>query len=320
MAWHIGIDEAGYGPNLGPFVMTLVACRVPNDAPTEDLWDLMKSAVRRADEPADQRLIVADSKQVYSTARGWDALEQTALSAHAGGFGANAGTLRHLLDHLAADEVTLLQQEAWYVGDTAIPTAVPPTDLKAGIESWRQASLAGGATWGFCRSAVVATPRFNDLIDRWDSKGAVLSVAMTQLMQACLAQTAAEPMRFVIDKHGGRNQYSAVLQHAFADGMVLAEEEGRLRSSYRVEGLDRPVRITFLPKADVEHFTVALASMFSKYLRELLMREFNRYWQTHVPGLTPTAGYPLDAARYLAAIRPAMAKLGLRDHQVWRKR
>ena len=67
MPWHIGIDEAGYGPNLGPFVMTLVACQTPDD---RDLWEVMKSCVRRADEPADDRMIVADSKQVYAPASG----------------------------------------------------------------------------------------------------------------------------------------------------------------------------------------------------------------------------------------------------------
>jgi hypothetical protein len=102
--------------------------------------------------------------------------------------------------------------------------------------------------------------------------------------------------------------------------MVLAQEEGRERSVYRVEGIDREVRITFVPRADLNHFTVALASMFSKYLRELFMREFNRFWQTHVPGLKPTAGYPLDAERYYAAIQPAMEKLGLTARQVWRNR
>jgi ribonuclease HII len=75
-----------------------------------------------------------------------------------------------------------------------------------------------------------------------------------------------------------------------------------------------------MPKADVEHFTVALASMISKYVRELLMREFNRYWLTHVPGLKPTAGYPLDAGRYYESIRPAMAKLGIAERAVWRCR
>ena len=40
MAWIIGIDEAGYGPNLGPFVMTATACRVPDNLGHFDLWRL----------------------------------------------------------------------------------------------------------------------------------------------------------------------------------------------------------------------------------------------------------------------------------------
>ena len=52
----------------------------------------------------------------------------------------------------------------------------------------------------------------------------------------------------------------------------------------------RDVFVTFQPRADSEHFCVALASMASKYLRELFMLEFNRFWQEKVPGLAPTAG------------------------------
>jgi ribonuclease HII len=319
MPWLVGIDEAGYGPNLGPFVMTLVACRVPAGC-EPDLWERLKSTVRRSGEKADHRLVVADSKQVYSPTNGWGALEKTVLSAHCGGFFQGAATLLDLLNHLAESELAHLRQEAWFAGKTSLPTEVSADDLTASIESWRCGCKECDVTWGFCQSAIVAAPRFNDVIDKWDSKAAVLNVATAPLIENCLKRTTPEPMTFVIDKHGGRNQYSALLQHAFADGMVLGQEEGRLRSVYRVEGLDRPVTITFMPRADEGHFTVALASMISKYLRELFMREFNEFWQTYVPGLKPTAGYPADAGRYLEAIRPAMAKLGIAERLVWRSR
>ena len=51
--------------------------------------------------------------------------------------------------------------------------------------------------------------------------------------------------------------------------------------------------------------------MACKYLREVCMRQFNRFWAKHVPGLKPTAGYPTDAKRFYDAIRPAMARLGM---------
>ena len=316
MPWQIGIDEAGYGPNLGPFVMTLVACRVPEESSEACLWKLLKSSVRRADEPADERLIVADSKQVYSPASGWNAMEKTVLA----GLIESAGTLQHLLNHVAADELPSLRQETWFVGDTSLPTEVESNDLMAARSSWQTTTKSANVHWTFCQSAIVPAPRFNDLVDRWESKGAVLGIALAQLIQACLKAAPSEPMRIVIDKHGGRNTYSALLQHAFADGVVLAEAEGHSRSVYRVEGMDRPVRIIVTPKADVENFTVALASMVSKYIRELLMREFNRFWLSKVPGLKPTAGYPGDSRRFFQAIRPALTKLGIAKRAVWRSR
>ncbi len=314
MPWRIGIDEAGYGPNLGPFVMTLVACRVPEAHMDADLWELLSPCVRRTSDKADGRLIVADSKQVYSSGSGLDDLERAVQCV------CPETSLGDWVTKFAADDSIDLRMEAWFTGATTIPCAVGDEDQQSARRLWRSTCDNVGVAWEFSRAAIVPAPRFNAILDKWHSKGAVLSLAMGQLIRAFLETTTPEPTCFVIDKHGGRNTYSAALQEAFSDGFVIAEEEGRARSTYRVEGLDRPVRITFMPKADVEHFPVALASMVSKYARELLMREFNQYWQTQVPDLAPTAGYPVDAGRFMNAIRPSLVKLGIAEDAIWRRK
>jgi hypothetical protein len=50
------------------------------------------------------------------------------------------------------------------------------------------------------------------------------------------------------------------------------------------------------------------------------MRAFNDYWCGRVRNLAPTAGYPRDARRFLAAIRGAQAELGIADAVLWRDR
>jgi ribonuclease HII len=326
MAWLVGIDEAGYGPNLGPLVMTAVACRVPGGAET-DLWQLLGRAVRRHGERDDGRLVVADSKLVYSTARGLACLEQTVLAA----LGVSPLLLdestplfldlESLLTMLAPDWLGDLREEAWYTGNTELPVECDASDLYAARDLLRgECQQVGVADTFWCRSAVVCARRFNDLTDRNDSKAAVLGHGLECLTRACVEDTTAEPTAIMVDKHGGRNQYAALLREAFPDTVVLPRQEGPGCSVYDVKGLDRPVRVTFLPRADLAHFPVALASMVSKYLREGLMREFNAFWQRHVPGLRPTAGYPVDAARFFAAIRPVLVKLGLDERQVWRRK
>ena len=81
MPWIIGIDEAGYGPNLGPLVMTAVGCLVPDWVREPDLWRHLQRGVRRYNEEDDGRIVVEDSKLVYSPARGLADLERTAVVA-----------------------------------------------------------------------------------------------------------------------------------------------------------------------------------------------------------------------------------------------
>jgi hypothetical protein len=318
MPWVIGIDEAGYGPNLGPLVMTSVACQVPDDRAGADLWRLLAVAVRRAAEADDGRPLVADSKVVYSAARGLAALETGVLALAAPD---GPPILARYLDWVSPPAVADLAGEPWYTGTSPLPAAANPAACAAAAERFVEACRSTGVERGLVRSVVVCPARFNGLLDRWNSKGAVLGDGLGELV-ACnrAAAGTGAALSFFVDKHGGRNAYAPVLQDAIPDGLVLAREEGSLRSAYTVLGTAQNLRLTFEPRADAAHFCVALASMVSKYLRELLMAEFNRFWQAQVPGLQPTAGYPGDAARFLADIRPALKGLGIAESAVWRRK
>jgi hypothetical protein len=60
--------------------------------------------------------------------------------------------------------------------------------------------------------------------------------------------------------------------------------------------------------------------MVAKYLRELSMHAFNAYWQSHVPHLKPTAGYPGDAKRFKLDIAVKQRELAISDDILWRER
>jgi hypothetical protein len=319
MAWIIGIDEAGYGPNLGPFVMTAVACRVPDHLGHANLWQLLNAVVRQAAEPDDGRILVDDSKLVFSTARGLAELERGVLALLVRD--AVSPTVHSFLEGAAPDDLTELRAEPWYTGASSVPAQGTTTDLAPLAAEVDQACTTCGIAFRLIRSVVVCPPRFNAVLDQHGSKGAVLSEALRRLVRCCRETIPGEErLEFFVDKHGGRNTYAAQLQHALAEGVVVARQEGMRRSVYEVLGLDREVHFLFQPRADSEHFCVALASMTSKYLREMLMGEFNRFWQIHMPGVKPTAGYPGDAARFFKDIRPAVQRLGIPETALWRRK
>jgi hypothetical protein len=319
MTWIVGVDEAGYGPNLGPFVMTSVACRVDDARADGCLWQALRPAVRRAADDDDGRLAVDDSKAVYNATSGLAALERGVLAALWRGERTPFGTF--LATFCAETVVAELRGEAWYAGGGGLPGHAPAEEIAAGAWRFDEACTAAGVGgWKAC-SVVVCTPRFNALLDAAGSKGAVLAHALGELLRA--SQSLApddEALTFHVDKHGGRNRYTAQIQDALAADFVQPLREGMAASVYRVHGLGREVRLTFRPRADSAHFCVALASMVSKYVRERLMEDFNRFWLERTPGLKPTAGYPGDAKRFYDAIRPTAERLGIAEAALWRRK
>ncbi|HZV06534.1 MAG TPA: hypothetical protein VE999_15750 [Gemmataceae bacterium] len=313
--WIIGIDEAGYGPNLGPFVMTSVACRVLDPSPPLDLWALLRSAVRRSEDAEEGQFLIDDSKLVY-TAKGLAGLEYGVLAT----LGAPA-TLAALIDLICPTDGDELRREVWYRGVQTLPIHATPAQLEMGAARFEDACAAASLGPWQVRSVVVCPPRFNALLDEGGTKGHILAHALAQLLRWQYGNLPGEDdLVFFIDKHGGRNTYAAMIQHALPDGIVVAERESLACSSYHIHGLERGARLVFQPRADAEHLCVALASMVSKYLREVLMLEFNRFWQEHIPDLKPTAGYPVDAARFFQAIRQTIEKFGLRQESLWRRK
>jgi hypothetical protein len=320
MPWVVGIDEAGYGPNLGPLVQAAVGLYLPDG----DLagWETLKPVARRCHEKADNRLLIDDSKKVY-TRGGLAALERSVSL-----LGPISGSVAELVRKTTSVAgLTEVSGEHWFQGDEALPLTRSREEWWAEFESFEIKPGAAGARVYFTMEArIVPTPRFNGICDESGSKATVLSRGLVGLLSTVTdnLRHAAEPrldsLTFLCDKHGGRNFYAGMIQEAFPTGWVVAEKEGAAESRYRVEMLDRPVTVTFRPRADGASVAVALASMLCKYLREICMRQFNRFWATHVPGIAPTAGYPVDAKRFFEQIKPAMAKLGLTNDQVWRKK
>lgn len=332
MAWLIGIDEAGYGPNLGPLAVAATVWRVVEEGAevggrgaedggaAVDLYQLLSSAVSAA--PANDRLAIADSKALYKPRGGLRLLERGVFVALRG-----CGTQPTKWGDLFAKECGALP---WYDGfDCALPIDADIQEISDVAERFTAACDFAGVQLLDVQTRLVFPREFNDLTDHHDSKGAALSHISIGLLRKVLdtlpdssptpRPPTPDPFHITFDKHGGRNRYAELLQHHFPEDSIETLQESRPASRYAWGSAESRVTVTFRSKGE-EELPTALASMTAKYHRELAMRAFNAFWTKQVAGLRPTAGYPQDAKRFKAAIARRQRELGIDDRDLWRNR
>lgn len=316
MGLLIGMDEAGYGPNLGPLVVTVTVWEVPGSPREFDLWAAMADVASKTPAQEPLKLQIADSKLVYSPGKGVAALEKSVLSALRL-LGHSPRTLTALSDHLKLEISNLkVQIPPWLIGrDLPLPTESDTSLIGDIATKWLECCCRANVTLRAIRSEIVQPERFNALVRDCDNKALALSRLSLNLLRSVWNPEDEQPTLVICDKHGGRNRYDDLLAEILDDQMVFSVGESRERSVYRVGSTE----IRFQMKAEA-NFPVALASLVCKYVRELSMDAFNQFWSEHVPGVKPTAGYPLDAVRFRRDIAEAQSRLGISNDVLWRER
>ncbi len=330
MAYLIGTDEAGYGPNLGPLVVAATAWQVPEPIAPEAMYDALGEVVcQGATKPEDCRLAIADSKQLYKPGSGLSLLERGVLTALAL-VGRRAQCWREIwpcLDDRPADAAHMRfwnsdpgNCDPWYEDyDEPLPIDTPGDELESAADLVQRGCEARQVRLVGVQAAVLAPGEFNDQVKKCGNKAEVLSLTTLALARRLIEAAPASDVQVLCDRHGGRAYYAALLQHIFPDEFVLVRRETPALGVYELKFGERRVEFQFLVGGE-RMLPTALASMTAKYLRELAMRPFNAFWQRHVPGLRATAGYPGDAQRFWDEIRSVQRKLKIADRELWRKR
>lgn len=323
----LGTDEAGYGPNLGPLLVSVCAWEIDGGDDFELERRLLENGIF-SPEPAESKpghlpIIVADSKKLH-TVKSLAGLRRTVLCMlkH---LGRKANSYKELTAAISSPESAPEFVPPWESGYD-FPLGFPESETKTAAEF---SAAISGQKIAFLdlASRVVHPLEFNRILGECNSKGTLLSRTTISLVVRVLEKLANNPnglcgggsVKILCDKHGGRNRYADVLYEFFPDEWIEVLEEGRELSAYRFNWRSHTLEFEFRAKGE-SRIPTALASLCSKYLRELAMIPFNRFWKDQIPGLAPTAGYPEDAKRFIAEIRDYRECLNIADEVLWRNK
>ncbi|MHC4418488.1 MAG: hypothetical protein ACYSU6_07860 [Planctomycetota bacterium] len=298
----VGIDEAGFGPILGPLVVSSSTFLLPHHLLTADLWKILQRSIGSRRKHIAGRLLIADSKKAYSKSLGLKHLKRTVLAALEC-LGKTPETLTELLALLCPECLQRLSDYPWYEevaahqlsadrADMAIASAVLADDLASnGIELLQ------------LRSCCLDVAHYNKMVSSVKNKASVLFTATSRLIKEAFDNFAGDDLQIIIDRQGGRVRYCTHLQRMFPDMELKILQESPNNSSYELQAGRRTMRLHFAIGADDHFLPVSLASMVSKYLRELMVANINRYFAAHCTRLKPTAGYWKDGSRFIDDLR-----------------
>jgi ribonuclease HII len=328
----IGLDEAGYGPNLGPLCLGASVWLVPEHLEVDGLASSMIPIFQPLPLGKSRPhtwIPLGDSKKIF---HGSNPLRNLAvgIACFLELSGKTIPTSLDLLQTIAeAESLFDAEQLPWLASEWHLPddpshfpnlhADFDPHLIREAQGKFQELELR---LLGM-HALLVDERRFNQQLEQWGNKATLLTSRclgfLSEKMKAVLeVHPEIESIEIFADKHGGRNRYQSALVQFFPDSWFTTEIESPGISRYRFQVHQRPATIQFQARGDAIVPT-SLASMAAKWCREMMMARLNRYWQDKFPGIKPTAGYPVDAARFSSLIQDELQANGFVRDDWWRR-
>ena len=308
----LGVDEAGYGPKLGPLVVAAYGVSLPG-ADEESLTRAAASVDAVLRDAG-----VTDSKQVYRGADTFDRLERIALglleTAQSFDLPASLGRIWHKV--VCGPPPGRCERAFGNWDRLQLPVTASAAEIRTWCQGVRRGLDACGVEACLVVARVVFPAEFNEIVKSAGSKNVALSRWTAELLRA-LSVDHRGAAKVVLDRQGGRKNYAQLLwacSDTWREVVCLPGERWLAR------GPAGTLEVQPKTKADRTCALTSAASIVAKYLRELFMLLWNDFWRERVPGLRPTAGYPQDAARFWREIEPLVGQLRLQPAWLLRTR
>ena len=322
-----GIDEAGYGPMLGPLCVGGAVFSLSHETTERPcLWSMLDQAVTRAGRDPRRRIAIDDSKKLKGASNAkrhpLRHLERGVLCMLAMLDG-DRSWLGDVHDIDVLDRLGVRMPDApWFQGSAVpLPLGNDAGLLRLDAKGLQSAMDTAGVELHALTVRALDVPEYNTRVEGCGAKSRVNFECAASLMDRFWQSHPG--LHLVMDRHGGRSDYLRDLRTSWPQAAIKTIRCDTASSDYRMEpssGSDAALHLHVRAKADGAHLPVALASMAAKLVRELFMLRLNRFFSDLMPDLTPTAGYVEDGRRWLASVQGVLADQGLDSQALVRSR
>jgi hypothetical protein len=323
----VGIDEAGFGPILGPLVVSASAFSLPQQLLNEDFWRVLRKSVGKKPRHLAGRVLIADSKKAYSKSLGIKHLQRTVLACLKC-LGKEPATLTDLLSLVSADCLEQLNDYPWYKDVSRHRILSDRTDVAIAASVLQDDLASNKLKLLELKSCCLEVAHYNKMVSAVRNKANVLFTAVCALIKNALDTFSTDELHIIIDRQGGRMRYRRPLLRMFPDMHLKILKETPTVSSYELQSDGKQtcservesIRLHFAVDADDRFLPVSLASMLSKFIRQLLIENINRYFIGFHAELKPTAGYWKDGLRFIEDLKRNIPHVAFDSNQLIRCR
>ena len=201
-----GIDEAGYGPLLGPLVVSSAALEIPAELLGADLWAILDQAVANAKKHLKGRLLITDSKKAYTPASGVSHLRRTVLASLAALDKAapHPRTAADLLRRLCPAAAERMTAYPWHCNLERLPLGENLQAVDVAAAMLRRSCQEHGIRLTGLSARCLDVGYYNRRVEVVRNKARVLFGELCGLIHDLVQGGHPGPFQFLVDRQGGR--------------------------------------------------------------------------------------------------------------------